>query len=195
MIEAILNWVFSIAVFLILITLFLQLLPERFKKYLNFYTGVLLMLIAIKPVTGLFKIDSDIVSYFELGEMELKLRDISDSLSLTRNVTGDRLINEYNLLIREGVEKLIDEYGYTATAVSVEWNLDENSTSYGTIKNISATLNSKRTGGSVSGIKPVSPIVIGEGADEENQEIIEIKSKLADFYKIRKEHININVQG
>lgn len=198
MIDGILTWVFSIAVFLILITLILQLLPERFKKYLNFYTGVLLMLIAIKPVTSLLKIDSDIAAYFELGEMELKLDDISNSLSLTRDVTEDRLIDEYNLLIEESVTGLLSTYGYTISDISIDWNLEADSTSYGSIKRMSVTLKDKSTRGSVTGIKPVEPIVIGgaavTGPEEEKPEIVEIKNKLAGFYNLKGEHINITIQ-
>ncbi len=201
MIDGILTWVFSIAVFLILITLILQLLPERFKKYLNFYTGVLLMLIAIKPITNLLKIDSDIVSYFELGEMELKLGDISDSLSLTRDVTEDKLINEYNHLVEESITRLLSEYGYVISDISVDWNLDADSTAYGSIASISVALKDKSTGGTVTGIKPIEPIIIGGAAAtaatepvEEKPEILEIKNKLAGFYNLKGEHINITIQ-
>jgi len=201
MIDGILTWVFSIAVFLILITLILQLLPERFKKYLNFYTGVLLMLIAIKPITNLLKIDSDIVSYFELGEMELKLGDISDSLSLTRDVTEDKLINEYNLLVEESITRLLSEYGYVISDISVDWNLDADSTAYGSIASISVALKDKSTGGTVTGIKPIEPIIIGGAAVtaatepvEEKPEILEIKNKLVGFYNLKGEHINITIQ-
>lgn len=200
MIDGILTWVFSIAVFLILITLILQLLPERFKKYLNFYTGVLLMLIAIKPITNLLKIDSDIVSYFELGEMELKLGDISDSLSLTRDVTEDKLINEYNLLVEESITRLLSEYGYAISDISVYWNLDADSTAYGSIASISVMLKDKSTGGTVTGINPIKPIVIGGAATaatepvKEKPEILEIKNKLAGFYNLKGEHINITIQ-
>jgi len=202
MIEGILSWVFSIAVFLILITLVLQLLPERFKKYLNFYTGVLLILIAIKPVTGFLKVDSDIVSYFELGEMSLKLGDISDSLSLTRDVTEDKLINEYNILIEENITGLLKKYGYTIYDIFVDWNLEEESDLYGSINKIDIVLRDKSTTGSITGIRPVKPIVIGGEADDETiitqkvvkPELIEIKNKLAGFYNLDEEHIIITIQ-
>ncbi|MBO5227790.1 MAG: stage III sporulation protein AF, partial [Lachnospiraceae bacterium] len=161
---------------------------------------VLLMLIAIKPITNLLKIDSDIVSYFELGEMELKLGDISDSLSLTRDVIEDKLINEYNLLVEESITRLLSEYGYAISDISVYWNLDADSTAYGSIASISVMLKDKSTGGTVTGINPIKPIEIGGAATaatepvKEKPEILEIKNKLAGFYNLKGEHINITIQ-
>ncbi len=200
MTKGVLTWVFSIAVFLILVTLILQLLPERFKKYLNFYTGVLLMLIVIKPVTNLLKIDSSITSYFELGEMALKLDEIGNNLNLTRDVTEDKLIDEYNILIEENVTSLLIEYGYTILDILIDWNLDVESEAYGSITKIDIVLKDKSTSGSISGIRPIEPIVIGKEKESEavttatKPEIAEIKNKLAGFYNLSEAHINITIQ-
>ncbi len=200
MTNGVLTWVFSIAVFLILVTLILQLLPERFKKYLNFYTGVLLMLITIKPITSLLKIDSSISSYFELGEMALKLDEISNSLNLTRDVTEDKLIDEYNTIIEENITGLLIEYGYTILDILIDWNLDADSEAYGSITKIDIVLRDKSTSGSIGGIRPIEPIIIGEDKESENAttatkpEVVEIKNKLAGFYNLSKAHINITIQ-
>lgn len=200
MTDGILTWVFSIAVFLILITLILQLLPERFKKYLNFYTGILLMLIAIKPITSFLKIDASISSYFELGKMALELEEISNSLNLTRDVTEGKLIDEYNTIIEENITGLLIEYGYTIIDILIDWNLDAESEEYGSIKKIDIILRNKSTSGSISGIRPIEPIIIGRQEDKNataaatKPEIAEIKNKLVGFYNLSEAHINITIQ-
>ncbi|MBQ9765723.1 MAG: stage III sporulation protein AF [Lachnospiraceae bacterium] len=198
MIEGILSWVFNIAVYLILITLVLQLLPERFKKYFNFYTGILLMLIIINPITKLLKLDTSIVSQFEKAAMQFELDEISGEIKMTEGIMEEILIDEYNQIIKSGVTEIIKEYGYTLNDLEVEWRLDEEDDAYGSIGGMNVILREKRTGMSSSKTVEINPVVIGDKTPElteyEKAQIVEIKNKLAGFYNLSEAHIIITIQ-
>lgn len=198
MINGILDWVKNIALYIILITLILQILPERYRKYVGFFTGVLLMLLTVKPALKLFKLDSSFAGYFQVGEMGRQLKEMSQMLMLTKEVGEERLIESYNEQIKENITALLSVYGFQISDIRVDWNLEEDSTGYGSIKSISITLREKGTAGT-TGIGQIAPIQIsiGKGAETtaDRPEIAEMKKALGGFYNLEEAHINITVQG
>lgn len=193
--DAVLKWVCDIAVYLILITIILQVIPKRFRKYISFFTGVLLIILVISPVTGLFNADSALADYFEIEEMRQVLNDMEDMIKFTENVSEEKLIENYSGQIKNKLAELIKEYGFRITDVKVDWNLEAGEEKYGSIKGIYIVLDEKRTQGAVV-IEPVK-ITIGEQkADSYTEnEIKEMKKIIAGFYNLEDSHINIMIQG
>lgn len=73
-----LAWAKSIACYTIAISLLMGILPEgRHKKYIKFFTGVILSLLLVSPVLKLFSIDMSLAEHYKLNieklwEEELK---------------------------------------------------------------------------------------------------------------------------
>ena len=58
--EAIYNWLEQLACYLILVTAVLHVLPDSgYKKYIRFFTGLILVLLLASPVLQLFQTDVD----------------------------------------------------------------------------------------------------------------------------------------
>ncbi len=58
--EAIYNWLEQLACYLILVTAVLHELPDSgYKKYIRFFTGLILVLLLASPVLQLFQTDVD----------------------------------------------------------------------------------------------------------------------------------------
>ncbi len=193
--NAVLEWVCDIAVYLILITIILQVIPKRFRKYINFFTGVLLIILVISPVTELLSADVALADYFEMEEMRQALNDMEDMIKFTENVSEEKLIDNYNGQIKSKISELIKEYGFRITDIEVSWNLDDETEKYGSIIGIYIVLDEKRTQGAII-IDPVK-ITIGEQKADAytEKEIKEMKKIIADFYNLEDSHINIMIQG
>lgn len=193
--DTVLKWVCDTTVYLILITIILQVIPKRFRKYISFFTGVLLIILVISPVTGLFNADSALADYFEIEEMRQALSDMEDMIKFTENVSEEKLIENYSEQIKNKLAELIRGYGFRIIDVKVEWNLEAGEEKYGSIKGIYIVLDEKRTQGAVV-IEPVK-ITIGEQqADHYTEnEIKEMKKIIAGFYNLEDSHINIMIQG
>ncbi|MBE5949176.1 MAG: hypothetical protein E7261_09130 [Lachnospiraceae bacterium] len=190
-----LEWVCDIAVYLILISIVLQVIPKKFRKYINFFTGVLLIILVINPVTKLFDADKALVEYFEIEEMRQALSDMEDMIKFTENVNEEKLIESYNMQIAEKITELIKEYGFRITDVQVSWNLDNEMKEYGSIKSIYLVLDEKRTHGTIT-INPVKVTIGEQKADAYTKaEVEEMKKIIAGFYNLEEEHINIMIQG
>lgn len=195
MMSVVLKWVSDIAVYLILVTIILQIIPKRFRKYLSFFTGILLIILVLNPLTRLFEIDGSLANYFAIGEMRQQLTEMENRLKLTENVGEEKLLEKYNAQIKDNISKLIKEYGYGIQTVDVDWNLESEAEDYGSINSIYVILKEKHTQGSIS-IEPVK-VTIGLSTQEEyvRKEIAEMKKLIADFYNLEDEHINIMIQG
>ena len=158
--SAVLEWVCDIAFYLILITIILQVIPKRFRKYINFFTGILLIILVIRPVTKLLSVDVVLADYFEVEEMRQALNDMEDMIKFTENVSEEKLIDNYSGQIKSKIAELIKEYGYRITDIQVGWNLDDEAEKYGSINSIYIMLDEKRTQGAIV-IEPVK-ITVGE---------------------------------
>ena len=193
--SAVLEWVCDIAFYLILITIILQVIPKRFRKYINFFTGILLIILAIRPVTKLLSVDVVLADYFEVEEMRQALNDMEDMIKFTENVSEEKLIDNYSGQIKSKIAELIKEYGYRITDIQVGWNLDDEAEKYGSINSIYIMLDEKRTQGAIV-IEPVK-ITVGEQKSDAytEKEIKEMKKIIADFYNLEDSHINIMIQG
>lgn len=193
--SAVLEWVCDIAVYLILITIILQVVPKRFRKYINFFTGVLLIILVISPVTGLLNADIALADYFEMEEMRQALNDMEDMIKFTENVSEEKLIDNYSGQIKSKISELIKEYGFRITDIQVGWNLDDETEKFGSIKSIYIVLDEKRTQGAIV-IEPVKITIGGQKTDAYTEkEIKEMKKIIADFYNLEDSHINIMIQG
>lgn len=83
--DAILGWIKSIVYFSVFLTVLLQLLPnEKYKKYIRFFAGLLMMLLVLKPVFSLFDTDvskdvfSDEFYQEQSEEIELDMKELEE---------------------------------------------------------------------------------------------------------------------
>jgi len=193
--DAILKWIGDVAVYLILVTLILQVIPKKFRKYISFFTGMLLIMLVISPVTGLFGADVALADYFKLEGMKQAVSDMEDMIRFTENVSEKKMIEGYSGQIKEKISELIKEYGFRVNEVRVAWNLDAEAENYGSINSIYVQLDEKKTPGTIT-IEPVK-VTVGEQMHDAymNKEILEMKAKIAGFYNLSEAHINITIQG
>ena len=193
--DAILKWIGDVAVYLILVTLILQVIPKKFRKYISFFTGMLLIMLVISPITGLFGADAALVDYFKLEDMKQAVSDMEDMIRFTENVSEKKMIEGYNGQIKERISELIIGYGFRVNEVQVMWNLDADEEDYGSITGIYVQLDEKTTPGTIT-IEPVK-VTVGEQLHDAytEKEILEMKAKIAGFYNLSEAHINITIQG
>ena len=53
--EYIYQWMKNLSFYLVLLSVLLQMIPgEQYKKYVKFFAGMILIMMLLKPMTGLF---------------------------------------------------------------------------------------------------------------------------------------------
>ena len=74
------EWIQNIAFYLILITVLLHMLPDSdYKKYIRFFTGLILILLLITPVLKLLHIDYWITDLYKSEEYRRQVRRMEEA--------------------------------------------------------------------------------------------------------------------
>lgn len=75
--EVLYRWVEQLAVYMVLVTAVMQMLPGgEYRKYVRFFTGLLLIVILFGPILRLAKMEQTFGEIFESRTYEAELREL-----------------------------------------------------------------------------------------------------------------------
>ncbi len=71
------EWTQDLAFYMVLITVVVQALPASdYKKYIRFFTGMVLILMVLTPVSKLFGMDGQVSNFYKSREYARKIEEI-----------------------------------------------------------------------------------------------------------------------
>lgn len=134
----------NICAFVLLSTVINNLLgTSSYRKYIRFFTGLVMIILVTEPLFLLFDIDNNLdkklMYYFENEIMADSYKKTSIEEGIDARVQGD-IIAEYKKNIDEEVIKLADECGYEVVFVEADIEKDISEAAYGTIYSLSVSV-------------------------------------------------------
>jgi len=181
--DGILQWVKSIAFFLILSGLVYQMLPDsRFKKYVRFFMGLVLTLMVLSPLLNLWNLENVLVQAAETFSLDRSRLELQAELE---NGVGEQeagIQREYQGMIQEKVTGIVAEKGYFVQDFSAELNLDPESEDVGKILMMEVIL-SPEDPDTVIWIEPVVIGAPGEG-EPSSLELPEIRREIEAYFEL-----------
>ena len=181
--DGILQWVKSIAFFLILSGLVYQMLPDsRFKKYVRFFMGLVLTLMVLSPLLNLWNLENVLVQAAETFSLDRSRLELQAELE---NGVGEQeagIQREYQGMIQEKVTGIVAEKGYFVQDFSAELNLDPESEDVGKILMMEVIL-SPEDQDTVIWIEPVAIGAPGEG-EPSSLELPEIRREIEAYFEL-----------
>jgi len=181
--DGILQWVKSIAFFLILSGLVYQILPDsRFKKYVRFFMGLVLTLMVLSPLLNLWNLENVLVQAAETFSLDRSRLELQAELE---NGVGEQeagIQREYQGMIQEKVTGIVAEKGYFVQDFSAELNLDPESEDVGKILMMEVIL-SPEDQDTVIWIEPVAIGAPGEG-EPSSLELPEIRREIEAYFEL-----------
>ncbi len=189
MFEGVLHIIKNIIIFSLVSFVFLELCPkEEYKKYINLFTGFVLIIIVLNPLVKVFGGEQDINNMIDEYYIANELKDMSiffeeyDKLHVETVVSGykDEIIANIRLIV-ESEQLLLD-------SADIELDTDVDSERFLAVTSVSLTVTKKYTDSSVK----IKDIVLEERDNAESVQIINIKNKISQFYNISLDNININ---
>ncbi len=116
MAEGLYQWVENIAFYMVFMTAALHLIPgDGYRKYLKFFTGMILILLVVSPVLKLAGLEQTFHERFEEHAYEEELRRIEKKTSYLREIKPE----EYLSLERGGSEQALEDL-YAADRIQRE---------------------------------------------------------------------------
>lgn len=87
MFEYLYHWVENIAFYLVIFTVAMQLIPSKnYKSYIQFFSGLVLIIMIANPIIQLFGMEQEFVSLLEGAEYQQKIREIEEATKYLEDI-------------------------------------------------------------------------------------------------------------
>lgn len=188
MIQEILSIIRKIVMFSLISFVVLELVPkEEYKKYINLFVGMVLIIIIVTPVYELLKQSGSFPDVMEKYLLKSEVRDQNLYFNEYDQMRTEAVISEYKAQMIANIRAIIESEQLVANSVDVTFNLDAESGNFLEITGVTAVVAKKYEEESIR----IKEIVLDANENAESVQIINIKNKISQFYNIKTDNINI----
>lgn len=114
------EWAQNLAFYMVLVTVVLHAVPDSgYKKYIRFFTGMVLILMILTPVFKIFGMDSQIVNFYKSREYEAKLREIEEAADYLKDIDSPGILEGESTGLKE-TSKENDAKAQEGNSIKVE---------------------------------------------------------------------------
>lgn len=178
------NWIKGIASFYIVSSIILNALPSvKYKKYIKLFVGIITIILSIKPIGGLFKMEEYYDTSYYNEEYNILSEELKAELSMADEKRYELIAGEYVDIIKERIGEYVESIGadYVDSDITINYTTGE-------ISGISLWV--KR--GKAYKSQYVDKIDISiKDEPEEEMLSIEIKNYLSSYYGTEKRNIDV----
>lgn len=208
--EGIYEVIRNVAVYLILVTILLNLVNgNSYKKYVQLTCGMILILIVISPIGGMLSLDDTFWYNFNLSSFKVEMME-EEYFSKAEEVKDEMMEEEYKKTLLDKISAIVEQQGrYVKNAEIVLLEAD-----YGVIEEIVVEISNKDeenlNGGMTEAAAEVEKVEIEEivVSDEENSMTKEkeeyeeknktteaVRKELASAFAMKEEQIAVYEKG
>ena len=162
---AVSEWAGSILSFLILITVIRGILPsKKYEPYLRLFSGLMLILLVLQPVTGGLGLEKQIDQAFEAFSFQMDHEELNTRVLGIEKERQEQILEIYENDVAGHVTTMAGEQGLQAESAQVKINGDPESTDYGKVVSVKVKLQSGEATGKQEGlwkndeVKEVQPV-------------------------------------
>ncbi len=188
--EGIYEWVRSLVFYLILMTMLLNLLPDKkYEKYLRLFTGMVFILLVFGPFADLTGLKERLAGSFEKLTYQNDVKLLQKELEAAQGERLHRLLQSYQKAVENDLALMAE--GSSVECVSTEAILDmePGSERFGSLKEVRLLV--KPEGGTG---EPGT-----DGQKEKrilaNREIVRLKKRIGEYYGLEEGKITIHLEG
>ncbi len=165
----------------VLLGLFMYIVPgENYKKYIRFFSGVIMLVAFLSPLLSLFWDGGDFFEQIQYEAFVEGLEELSRDNARIEFAQNEYYRKKYELAIAEDVRQIAAGAGYETTEVEVHLADDY------TMQGISLTVKK-----SMEGDIFVAPVEIGSDAGGIDKGLAQLREKLAGYYQMEEEAVTV----
>ncbi|MDD6571040.1 MAG: stage III sporulation protein AF [Thermoflexaceae bacterium] len=188
MFQEILSIIRKIVIFSLISFVVLELVPkEEYKKYINLFTGMVLIIIIVTPVYELLNQSGSFSDVMDQYLLKSEVRDQNMYFNEYDQMRTEAVISEYKDQMIANITEIIESEQLVANSVDVTFNMDTESGNFLAITGVTAVVAKKYEEESIR----IKEIVLNANENAESVQIINIKNKISQFYNIETDNINI----
>lgn len=135
------DWVKNLAVFLIFISIIRNLLPKsHYEKYVKLFTGMLVILLVLQPLSGFLGVQDRIDTLFSLDLYSQEMDEMKEDFVQAGSGYENALLEEYEDQIKKQVTLLLKEEGVQVSQIDFYVCMEEGADEYGNISRMEVYL-------------------------------------------------------
>lgn len=181
--DAVYGWIRNLTGFFLFMSVIDNLLPnKKYGKYVRLFSGMVLILLVLQPLTGSLRLEDKIAHYYESFVFRYQADDLQTEILGIEKQRLSQMIEQYEHAVEQDVGQMAADMGFTVRQCSVSIDANEGTERFGMVTEVKLQLSSgdEELTGEVSGevqveqitpveqIAPVEPVEIGvEGAGAE----------------------------
>lgn len=216
--EQLFDWIRSIIYYLIFITVVVNLLPnKKYEKYIRFFAGMVLILLVLKPVTGGLRLDDTLAYYFESISLKNEAGELTGEIAKMEGQRLNKMMSKYEEAVSGDLKTMAASAGFGCSVSKAEISQDQDSKKFGHVVRVSLVLTPEVQKGqegeeeAVPAVKEIEPIekvakvegvkITGsppekeeKGRQEENSQVSGLRRKIAEYYDLEEQDIEIQVE-
>ena len=203
--EIIYQWMRNILIFIIAVTVLFQLIEKTsYRKYAGFVTGMILILLIVKPLLSVSGKDQGFWYLLESYDYLFEVEDNSEALIGAQDTRNSIILEEYKEVLKKQTERLLNQKGLTILSMDAEFEDSLSKANYGALKSLQVIAGYQKDSSKTKEERKAAidkiVVEIGEKKKEKSNSselsplALSTKNLLADFYNLDAQHIHITIQ-
>lgn len=210
--EAFYGWIRNIICYLLFVSVIENLLPgKKYHKYLKLFSGMILILLIIQPISNGLRLDDKIARYYESFVFQYESDDLKNELLGIENKRLEQMIVQYEDAVAQDLAQMAREEGVETVSCQVIIQSDQTNENFGQVESIRLLIKNPTAQDAESSdyaVASVEPVVIGPavmaGASDDNQgqqkqvhsEVKKLQKKIVSYYDLEEDYVEIQfVEG
>lgn len=133
--EVLYSMVKNIIIYLIMMTVIMNLIGNSsFKKYIQIFSGIILIIIVVLPIINIFKASDKLSYYFNLNELQVNTNEMKNQILETDEGQSKTIISDYKKGLKTEINTKLTVHNLTATSIELVIEEDTKSSKYGTLE-------------------------------------------------------------
>lgn len=220
--EGLYEWIRNITFYLIFMTVVGNLLPnKKYEKYFRLFSGMVLILLVLKPFTSGLRLEDKLAYYFESISFQKEASELTAELS---EMEGKRLLNmvrQYEEAVEADLISMAEGAGFQCRKAEAVIEAEETSEAFGRVISVYLLVSSEENDSDMEGgssganraspdpvreIEEVNPVKIeldtfvssGQTVDrrqEDNSKLGGLRRKISEYYDLEEQDIEIQLEN
>ena len=208
--EAVYGWIRNLIGFFLFVTVIEHLLPgDSYRKYVRLFSGMVMILLVLKPLSQKLQIEERIARYYESFVFRYEADELKENILGIEEQRLEQMIAQYEEAVELDVKQMAEDMGFVVRDCRVKIDGEESSERFGTVTRIFLTVSEESADGeketATEMVEPVEPVIVGGGArpakdtppagksPKYDRETAGLRRRIASYYGLEESYVEIQI--
>lgn len=223
MLEGIYTWIRSLAGYFLFVTVLEQLLPgKKYGKYVRLFSGMVLILLVVQPLTDKAQMEAKIAQDYETLLFQYEAGDLKKEILGVEHERFRQMIQQYEEAVAGDIRSMAEDSGVNVQDCHVSICEDQEKEQFGTVTEVRLSVyadsQADHSGAAAVQIEPVKPAAVDITGERETKKqkieddtvkrndqeaaavgtgnlalVLSLRKKIAAYYNLEEAYVEIQI--